>query len=287
MPGIFDLEPTDERIDRAQPVAKVRSKELGYFLGALVSTVTAVLTGTFILSYLQVMLVHCWMSLGCSDRGIPTPLLLAPAAYLLLALLLAALAQPIFKTSIARAFLLNVAPLIVLIAMYLLLIQYRSYSYRSDRIKAAKTAIGDAPAVHLGDVFIRKVESPGGGVTIFVHVPFTVSRPIQARSMAFLATPEDWESVKFSSMPQCNFGFPAPSYGFHLVEREYSESPLPSDISDGPKQLAPNKQYYLLQERHFSYSLCRVTDYEELDPKELRVKLTTLHAEDVLNKGGE
>ena len=131
------------------------------------------------------------------------------------------------------------------------------------------------------------MEPLDGGVSVFVHVPFTVSRPIQALSMAFLATQEDWSSVKFSSRPECNYGFAVPHYGFHLVEREYSETPLPSDISGGPKQLAPNKQYYLLQERHFSYSPCRITDYEELDPKELRVKLTTLHAEDVLNKGGE
>jgi hypothetical protein len=301
VPGIFNLESTDESIRREsadesipqataepheRPAPKVRNKELGYFLGAMASTIAAILVCIFTLLYLQAMLVRCWMSLGCTDTGIPTPLLLALAGYMLLALFLAALAQRIFKTRFGMGFLLNVAPLVVLSVLYILLIQYQSYSYRSDRIRAARTAISDAPAIHLADVFVKRVDSPKGGVIIFLHVPFTVSRAVRARSLAFLATLEDSPTLKFSSKPECNDGYEEPPYGFHLVDREYSESPLPSYVIRGSQQLEPNKQYYLLQERHFS-PRCRVSDYQDFDPTQLHVTLTTRWAEDVLDKGGE
>ena len=53
------------------------------------------------------------------------------------------------------------------------------------------------------------------------------------------------------------------------------------------RPLEPNKQYYLLQEIHFTHSLCRVLDYQDFDPMQLRVTLTTRWAEEVLNEGGQ
>jgi hypothetical protein len=284
VPGILNLEPTDESVDQARPAPKPRNKKLGYFLGVLVSTIAAILVAIFILEYLQMLFVHCFMSLGCSESKIPIPLLLAPAGYLLLAIILAGLARVIFNSRLGIALLLNIAPLVVLMALYMSLIQYRSYSYRTDKIRAARTSISDAPAIHLGDPFVRIVDDPDGGVTIFLHVPFTVSRTIQARSLAFLATLENSPLIKFSPKPECSNGYEVPAYGFHVVDREYFEPPLPIYVT-GTKivseQLEPNKQYYLLQERHFDHSSCRASDYREFEPKQLRVTLTTSHAEAV------
>lgn len=280
----------DESDRPARPVPKIRNKKLGYFLGALVSTVAAILWVIVILAYLQGLLVRCFMSLGCSESGIPTPLLLALAGYLLLVIVLAALARRLFNSRFGPALLLNVAPLLTFIALYLLFIQYESYSQRSDRISAARTAISDAPVIHLGEPFVKKVNNPHGGIIMFLHVPFTVSRTVQARSLGFLANLENSASVKFSSKPQCDDAYVEPSYGFHVVDREYIERPLPPEFSGTvivSPQLEPNKQYYLLQEKHFSYEPCRVSDYQEFDPKQLRITLTTSEAERVLNEGDE
>jgi hypothetical protein len=45
------------------------------------------------------------------------------------------------------------------------------------------------------------------------------------------------------------------------------------------EQLAPNRQYYLLRELHFSYSMCRTSDYEDFDPKQLNVALDVAGAQ--------
>jgi len=288
VPGIFDLEPTTETIPETQPAPNIRRRRFGYVLGTIVSTLAAIAAFVFILFYLQARMVRCMMSLGCTDTVTPTPIYLAFAFYLAIALFLAAIAQPIFKIKIWKACLLNVAPLVILIAFTIWLRVYRDYSWRADKLSAAKMAVYDAPAIHRGSLFAKKVEVPSGGVIIFVHVPFTVSRPVRSRSLAFLASPYNW-MIKFSSRPECNYGSPDPPYGYHLVDREYSESPLPSYVSGTKivsRQLEPNKQYYLLKEERFSPQ-CHLSDFDEFDPSQLPLTLTTEHAEEVIRKGGE
>jgi len=57
----------------------------------------------------------------------------------------------------------------------------------SQQHEPDKTAISDVSAIHLGDLFIKTVEMPNGGVVMFLHVPFTVSRIVQAHSLDWLA----------------------------------------------------------------------------------------------------
>ena len=261
-------------------MTKTRS---GYLIGLIVSSFAAVLTTVLALFYLQARLVRCWMSLGCPDDNSGTVLLLMLGAYLLVAAVVAFLVQRIFNSRVLVALLLNVAPLVVIITGLFLWSAYREYAYRADLHRARVTAISDAPAIHLGEPFVKAVDDPGGGVTLFVHVPFTVDRIVQARSLNILATRGDLAAnARYAASPECNSSFSTPPYGFHVVDRQYSEPPLPSYMS-GMKvvseQLAPNRQYYLLRELHFSYSMCRTSDYEDFDPKQLNVALDVAGAQ--------
>jgi len=214
------------------------------------------------------------------------PIWLALDVYAILVIVIAASTRWIFNSGLVVALLLNITPLITIFALAVLLTQYQVYADRSDMIGAARTAISDAPAIHLGEPFAKKVDSSGGGVIIFLHVPFTVERSVSARSVSILTSQENSRSLKFSSRPECDRSFAVPTYGFHIVDRDYSGSPL-ANWSSGTKivsaQLDPNKQYYLLQERHFTYAPCRVSDYEEFEPKNFHVNLSTADAERILN----
>ena len=279
---------TTDESSRVRASIRLRSARTGYILGIVISTIAAIAVCVFILVYLQALMVHCWMSLGCSDEVSTTPMLLPLVGYLLLAIILALAAQLIFGSKIGRATLLNVAPLLLLIVFYFSWTKYLSYSSESSRLSAAKTAISDVNAIQLGEPFVKNVDNRLGGVIMFLHVPFTVSRTVQARSLAFLASPEPSSGITFSPRPECNVeDFHQPVYGFHLVDREYSEPPLPSYVTGTKvvsRQLQPGKQYYLLQEKYFVHNDCRVSDFRDFDPKQLRVTLTTRWAEEDLRR---
>lgn len=252
--------------------------KIGYLLGLLLSTLAAVLVTAGLIAYLQVRFVKCFMSLGCTDN---TPdilaLLAALGAYLLVAGVLAVFASRVFKSRAGVAFLLNVAPLVAIVVLLVLRAQYYEYAHRLDLARAIQTAVDDAPAIHLGEPYVKKVDGPVGGVTLFLHVPFEVARTVQSRSLNILVTSNDSDPhVRYSSNPNCNSGFSVPAYGFHIVDREYTEPPLPIYVS-GMKivseQLEPGEQYYLLRELHFGFSRCRVSDYQDFDPKQLKVTL--------------
>jgi hypothetical protein len=253
-------------------------KKIGYLLGVLLSTLAAVIVAAGLIVYLQARFVKCFMSLGCTDN---TPdivaFLAALGAYLLMAAALAVFAGRLFKARAGVAFLLNVAPLVAVFALLVLRAQYDEYAHRLERDRTIQTAIDDAPAVHLGEPYVIKADDPNGGVTLYLHVPFEVARTVQAWSLNVLAASNDSDPhIRYSSNPNCNSGFPVPPYVFHIVDREYDKPPLPTYLS-GPKvvsgQLQPGKQYYLLREIHFSYSLCRISDYQDFDPKQLKVTL--------------
>jgi hypothetical protein len=165
--------------------------------------------------------------------------------------------------------------------------QYLSYSSEVP-FRAAKTAITDMNAIQLGEPFVKNVDRPEGGIIMFLHVPFTVSRTVQARSLEYLAEPEESSDITFSRRPECNVeDFHQPPNSFHLVDREYAEPPLPSYLKGRlvvSPEMQPGKQYYLLQEKYFIHSHCRVSDFRDFDPKQLRVTLTTRWAEEELQK---
>ena len=254
----------------------------GYILGFLFSAVAAVLITLAAGVYLQAQLARCFMSLGCKDDSTLTVLLVMLGVYLLIAAVLAAFASRVFHSRPVVAFLLNVAPLVAIIALHLLLTQYNEYASRRDLTRSLQTAISDAPAIHLGAPYVKKVEAPSGGVTLFLHVPFIVDRAVQARSLNILVTSnEPTLGVRYSSSPECNGGFGVPSYGFHVVEREYTEPPLPNYTSGAmivSERLQPGRPYYLVRELHFGHSRCRLSDYQDFDPKQLNVALDAFAA---------
>jgi hypothetical protein len=270
---------SSERIDQAVPESASaptpRNRKLGYFLGTLVSTVAGILVALFIIGIMMRELLRCVMSLGCPDSGMPIPIILALAGYVSLAIVVAMLTRRIFKSSFGIGLLWNLAPLVTLIVLQLSVVQYEDYAFRRDRTRNIKTAISDAPFIQLGEPFIKKTAERTGGVLMLVHVPFTVSRPVRAWSLALLVRIQ--YPVQFSTNPRCNDGFVAPTPGFHVVDREYDQSPMPSLL--GPmlvsEQLEPNKQYYLIQEKHFSYSPCKVSDFQEFDEKQIHAMLST------------
>jgi hypothetical protein len=248
----------------------------GYLLGLILSAVAAVITILGVLSHLHRELIRCAMSLGCTDSN-PIPVLLPMfGGYLLVAAVLAAVASLIFKSRLGVAFLVNVAPLIAIIAALFLWSAYGDYSSGFNRTRNILRAISEAPSIHLGEPYVKKVESRGGGVTLLLHVPFKVDSTIHSPSLNVLVTSNDSSSdIRYSSKRECNSGSGEPTYGFHIVDREHTE-PLPvyltgSEILSG--QLQPGMQYYLLRELHFGYSLCRVSDYQDFDAKQLKVTL--------------
>jgi hypothetical protein len=257
----------------------------GYLFGFFFSGVAAVLIIAFAAFYLPYRYAGCAINLGCEDDNSGTYLLLALlGAYLLIAASLAAFARRVFHTRPIVGFLVNVLPLAAIITLLFLRMNYRDYARRRDRTRAIQTAIREAPAIHLGQPYVKKVDRESGPI-ILLHVPFVVDRIVQSRSLNILVTSRRPSSgVKYSSKPECNDAATEPSNGFHIVDREFTEPPLPV-YEPGTKiirgQLKPGVQYYLLQELHFS-SACRVSDYDDFDPKQFTVAVDLVAAEDGL-----
>jgi hypothetical protein len=254
----------------------MRKPMSGYLLGLILSAVAAVITIVGVLSYLQRELIRCAMSLGCTDSN-PIPVLLPMfGGYLLAAAVLAAVASIVFKSRLGVAFLVNVAPLMAIIALLFLWSAYGDYSSAFNRTRNTLRAISEAPAIHLGEPYVKKVESRGGGAILLLQVPFKVDRTIHSQSLNILVSSNDSSpDIRYSSKPRCNSCSGEPTYGFHIVDGEHTE-PLPvyltgSEIVSG--QLQPGMEYYLLRELHFGYSLCRVSDYQDFDAKQLKVTL--------------
>ena len=246
----------------------------GYLFGLIFSTVAAVAAIVGVILYFRALLITAFMSLGRDDNPLPI-LLLMLGGYLLIAAVLAVLANRIFNSRTDVAFLINVAPLVVLVSLLFLWREYRDYTRDRNVSRSIQTAIDDAPAIHLGELYVKKVGTPTGGVTFYVHVPFTVDRTIRANSLTILITTNELSSdIQYSSRPECNSASGAPTHGFHIVDREYT-GPSPPIYRTGREivsdQLHPGKQYYLLRELYFGHSLCRISDYDDFDPKQLRV----------------
>jgi hypothetical protein len=183
------------------------------------------------------------------------------------------------------AFLWNVSPLVALVVLLFAWVWYGSFARGVRVVSRNQNAIEDAPAIHLGQPFVKKVGSPNSGVTLFLHVPFTVTREVRSLSLNILAELERFD--RYSPNANCNDGYNVPPYGFHVVDREYDEPPLPSYVS-GTKvvseRLQPGRTYYLLREVHFGGSQCTVEDYRDFDATRLKATLNTSRALDELKK---
>ena len=257
-------------------VQQMRKNMSGYLVGLIISTVATVLVIAGAIIYLRAMLISAAMRLGSDDSPLPI-LLLMLGGYLLIAAVVAIVTNRIYNSRTGVAFLINVAPLVVIVSLLFLWKGYRDYANARSRNRSLETAISDAPAIHLSEPYVKMVDNPNGGVIFFLHVPVTVDRTIRAHSLNILVTSNESSlDIRYSSDPECNSGYGKPSYGFHVVDREYTESPLPiyhSGRKIVSEQLQPGTQYYLLRELHLGNSQCRVSDYEDFDPKQIRVTL--------------
>ncbi len=251
----------------------MRSKKSGYLLGVIFSCVAAILVVVAAVIYLRAELVRCFMSLGCTDGSPGLVLLLLLGVYLLIAFGLAAFATRIFNTRPVVAYLLNVAPLVAILAFAFLRMTYIDYANGRNRNRALQNAVNDAPAIHLGQPYVKMVDEDSGGVTLFMHVPFMVEKTVQSHSLNILVrSNESSPDVRYSSTPECNSHSGLPTHGFHIVDREFTEPPMPRYVSRTKivsTQLQPGTQYYLLRELRFGYSPCRVSDYSDFDSKQL------------------
>lgn len=250
----------------------------GYLLGFLFSIAIAVA------AFYLIFGMFIGMSLSGSNNILP--ILLVLGIYLLTTYILAIFAQRIFNSNQWLAFALNVSSVVFVISLVFLLNQISYFAQERKKAHNAQIAIGDAPYIHLEVPFVKKVQDPRGGVVLFLHVPFTVTKTVQARSLMILAPLHLSENtIKYSSNSYCNSGFEKPSYGFHLVDREFAESPFPSYVS-GTKivseELEPNKRYFLLRELYFTHSSCKISDYDNFDVRQLNITLSTARAEETL-----
>src|SRR5689334_5871975 len=145
----------------------MKNQMSGYLFGFIFSVVAAVVTIVGAAIVLRNQLIRCFMSLGCLDDSSPGPtLLLMLGGYLLVAAVLALLARQLFNSRAMLAFLINVAPLVVIVSVLYLRMQYRDYAWERDVTRGIRTAISDAPAIHLGESYVKMVESPTGGVIL-------------------------------------------------------------------------------------------------------------------------
>jgi hypothetical protein len=246
----------------------------GYLLGFLFSTVIAGIA----IYLMSVMFIG--MSLSGSNNILP--ILLVLGSYLLATYILAVFAQLIFNSNQWLSFALNVSSVAFVIFLVFLLNQIDDYVRERKQAHNVQTAIGDAPYIHLEAPFVKKVQIPNGGVALYIHVPFTITKIVRAKSLMILAPIQPERDIKFSSNPFCNSGYGEPPYGFHIVDREYTESPLPSYVT-GTKiiseELEPNKRYFLLRELYFTHSSCRISDYDDFDERQLNIMLDASRAE--------
>jgi len=264
----------------------MRNPTSGYVFGLILSVVAAVAVIVAAWVYLQARMVRCFMSLGCTDSPVPV-LLMMLAGYLLIVGVLTAIASRVFNCSPVVAFLVNIAPLVAFIAVSVLWIQYSDYARERNVTRGIRTAISEAPAIHLGAPYVKMVDSPNSHVILLLHVPFTVDRTIQSHSLYVLVSFNE-RNVRYSAQTECNSsGFVRPDFGFHIVDREYIEPPFPFHVSSTKvvsKQLQPGTQYYLLRELHFGHSSCRASDYADFDPKQIIVSLDVAAAKQGLEE---
>jgi hypothetical protein len=250
----------------------------GYLLAFLFSSVIA-----GIAVYL-IFVIFVGMSLSGSNNVLP--IILVIGSYFLATYILAIFARQIFNSNQWLAFALNVSSVVFIISLIFLLNQYKDYASERKKAHNAQTAIADAPYIRLEAPFVKKVQVPNGGVALFIHVPFTVTKVIRAQSLMVLAPIQyPRTDIKYSSNPFCNSGYDSPPYGFHLVDREYTESPLPSHVTGTEivsEELEPNKHYYLLRELYFTHFSCRISDYDDFDVRQLNIKLNTARAKGTL-----
>jgi hypothetical protein len=163
------------------------------------------------------------------------------------------------------------------------------YIHNRRSVRGARRALKDAPNIHLEEPFVNKVQKEDGGVVLFLHVPFTVTKAVQAQSLRYLAPYRlSVNPIRYSVKPYCNDPHEEPTYGFHLVLREHTGSQKPSSTSITEivaDKLQPAKRYYLLRELHFIHPSCRVSDYDDFDPQELEIRLDISRAEQTLLNG--
>jgi len=194
----------------------------GYLLGLLFS---AVIAG---IAFYLVFAMFVGMSLSGSDNILP--ILIVIGTYLLATYILALLAHWIFNANQWRAFALNVSSVVFVISLVFLLNQINDFADKRKQAHRAQTAVADAPYIHLETPFIKKVQIPNEGVVILLQVPFSVTRTVRSQSLMFLTPILPERDIKFSSNPLCNSASGKPTYGFHIIDREFTEPPLPSQI---------------------------------------------------------
>ena len=256
----------------------------GYLVGLVISVVAAGAVTVGALVYLSALL-RGRASLGGDDN--PTPvLLLLLGGYLVVAAAVAVVASRRFNSRPVLAFLINVTPLLAIILVTLGVREYKAYASDRDLTRAVQNAIDDAPAMHTGEPYLKKIERPTGGVILFLHVPLKVDRTVRSKSLDYLAGwTEPPTGIRYSSKPECNSGSGVPTYGFHLVDREHTEPLLPSSQSRRTvvsEQLHPGTQYYLLRELHLGSSKCKLSDYEDFDLKQINVFVNDSTARQIL-----
>jgi hypothetical protein len=216
----------------------------GYLLGFLFSF--AIAAGVVYLIFVMAVGASC----GGSNVVLDLILFLAVlGVYLAAAFVLAIFAQRIFGSDQWLAFALNASSIVFVISLIYLLLFFQSRARRREREHHVRTAIADATFIHLEAPFVKKIQNTERGVVMFLHVPFTVSRIVSSKSLLLLAPWKPESDLKFSSNPYCHANG-EPLYGFCLVDREYTESPLPADIIGRkvvPEKLEPEKRYFLLR----------------------------------------
>lgn len=258
----------------------VYNKMFGYLLGFLFTAVIAV-----IVLFLLVMFIG--MSIGGSNGGLffIMPLLVI-GGYLLSAYIMALFVKRTFNSNQWLAFALNISSVMFIIFLVFSWNQYHHYKQMRKGAHNAQIAVADAPYIHLEAPFIKKILlNQNGGVVMYIHVPFTTTKIVRAKSLSLLIPLPHYEkSSKFSSNPSCNSGIQNPQYGFYIVDQEHNEPPLPSRstavhaiVSD--EELEPNKRYFLLRELYFSTATCKISDYDDFDERDLTIKLNTSRAE--------
>jgi hypothetical protein len=257
----------------------------GYSLGIFVSTIAFVLACLYLLRESLPGII----SFGGSGSLTRLKLRSVFAAYLTITIIMAFVSKQIFDCNPVKAFLLNISPPALLIFLIYILNLGGFKLARRSVVRSAQAGIADASYIYLQDPFVKKVQIGSGHVILFLHIPFTVTETVQAKSLRFLTpTILSKGGVRFSinPNPHCNIiTFEEPSHSFHIVSREYTESPIPFNLS-GPvtdaKLLEPNKYYYLLRLLHFESTNCKTSEYEDFDPKVLNITLNTERAKQII-----
>lgn len=224
------------------------------------------------------------MSLGSDKNPLPL-LLLMLGGYLLFAGVVAVVTNRVYNTRTGVAFLINLAPLTIMVVLAVGWRGYRDYAWDRRRTVSFQNAIADAPAIYLGEPFVKMVERPVGGVVLLVHVPFTVDRTIHAHSLNILVVPlHPGREIQYSAKRECNYASEEPSNTYYVVDREHAEPTRPGEYPGIRTELDPGKQYYLFKELHIARSECALSDFQDFDPKQLSVTIDTAPLKQELEK---